>query len=164
MNAHLSVAFTSASAEISSWQAAVWPFWAARCRAVRWPLEQKIRRKYRKTKRNKNSVTNFEHECAPACRIHVSFGRNQQLASCRVTTLGSDMQSGWLVTRTENQKKISKNKTQQKFSNKFSTWMRTGLSRSRQLPLKSAAGKLPCDHFRQRDAERCTGHYNSKIR
>jgi hypothetical protein len=34
----------------------------------------KIRRKYRKTKHNKNSATNFEHECAPVLRIHVSFG------------------------------------------------------------------------------------------
>ena len=111
-----------------------------------------------KTKYNKNSVTNFEHECAPVLRIHVSFGWNQQLASCRLTFQGSEMQSGALVTKTENQMKISKNKTQQKFSNKFSTWMRTSLSHSRQLPLKSAAGKLPCDHSRQRHAERCVGH------
>ena len=158
MNAHRSVAFTSASAEISSWQAAVWPFQAAQCRAVRCILEQKIRRKYRKTKHNKNSATNFEHECAPVCRIHVSFGWNQQLASCRVTIPGSPMQSGALHTRTENQKKISKNKTQQKFSNKFWTWMRTGLSHSRQLRLKSAAGKLPCDHSRQPNAERCVAY------
>jgi hypothetical protein len=74
MNAHPSVAFTSALAEISSWQAAVWPLLAARCRAVRWPLEQKIRRKHRKTKHNKNSVTYIEHECAQVCHIHVSFG------------------------------------------------------------------------------------------
>ena len=158
MNAHSSVAFTSASAEISNWQAAVWSLRAARCRAVYWPLEQKIRRKHRKTKHNINSVTNFEHECALVCRIHVSFGWNQQLASCRVTIQGSPMQNGLLATRTENQMKISKNKTQQKFSNKFSTWMRTRLSHSRQLRLKSAAGKLPCDHSRKRDAERCVGH------
>ncbi len=219
MNAHLSVAFTSASAEISSWQAAVWPFIAAWCRAVRNQLEQKIRRKYRKTKHNKNSVTMFEHECTPVCRIHVSFRWNQQLASCRVTIHCSFMQSGALATRTENKKKISVNKTQQKFSNKFSKmnahrsvaftsasaeisswqaavwpcsaapcravrwrlkqkirwkyqwtkhnknsvtnfqkWMRTCLSHSRQLWLKSAAGKLPCDHSRQRHAERCLGH------
>ncbi len=94
----LVLAFTSASAEISSWQAAVWPFSAARCRAVRCcQLEQKIRRKYR--------------------------GK----------------------------------KTQQKFSNKFWTWMLTKLSHSRQLRLKSAAGKLSCHHFRQRHAERCVG-------
>jgi hypothetical protein len=155
MNAHSFVAFTSASAEISSWQAAVWPLSAASCRAVHWSLEQKIRWKYRKTKHNKNSATNFEHECAPVCRIHVSFRWNQQLASCRVTITGSVMQSGALVTRTENQMKISKNKTHQKFSNKFWTWMRTSLSHSHQLPLKSAAGKLPCDHVQQRNAERC---------
>jgi hypothetical protein len=40
--------------------------------------------------------------------------------------------------------------------------MRTRSSHSRQLWLKSAAGKLPCDHKRQRDAERCIGHYNRK--
>ena len=166
MNAHSSVAFTSASAEISSWQAAVWPFKAAKCRAARCQLEQKIRWKYRKTKHIKNSVTNFQHDCAPVLRIHVSFRWNQQLTSCRVTIFGSVMQSGALFPRTENQMKMSKNKTQQKFSNKFSTWMRTGLSHSRQLPLKSAAGKLPCDLSRQlpcdlsrqRDAERCVGH------
>ena len=109
-----------------------------------------------KTQYNKNSATNFEHECAHVCRIHVSFGWNQQLASCRETFPGSVMQSGALLqTRTENQKKISKNKTQQKFSNKFWTWMRTRLSHSRQLRLKSAAGKLPWDLSRQRHAERC---------
>ena len=124
MNAHKLFAFTSASAEISSWQAAVRPFQAARCRAVHWPLEQKIRKKYRKTKHNKNSVTNFEHECALHLRIHVSFGRNQQLSSCRVTSCDSEMQSGLLATRTENQKKISNNKTQQKFRNNFQTRMR----------------------------------------
>ena len=158
MNAHRAVAFTSALAEISSWQAAVWPFKAAKCRAVCWSLEQKIRRKWRKTKHKKNSVTNFEHECTPFCRIHVSFGWNQQLASCRVTVCGSAMQSGALPTRTENQIKMSKNKIQQKFSNKFWTRMCTSLSHSRQLRLKSAAGKLPCDHDRQRNAERCVGH------
>ncbi len=158
MNAHWFFAFTSASAEISSWQAAVWPFKAAKCRAARCQLEQKIRSKYRKTKHNKNSVTNFQHECALVCRIHVSFRWNQQLASCRVTITGSAMQSGALATRTENQMKTSKNKTHQKFSSKFSTWMRTRLSHSRQLPLKSAAGKLQCDHYRQRNAERCFDH------
>jgi hypothetical protein len=100
MNAHRIVAFTSASAEISSWQAAVRPFSAASCRAVRCMLEHQIRIKYRKTKHNKNSETNFEHECEPVCRIHVSFGRNQQLASCRVTIQRSAMQSGLLGTRT----------------------------------------------------------------
>ncbi len=158
MNAHRSVAFTSASAEISSWQAAVWPCSVATCKAVLWLLEQTISWKYRKTKHNKNSATNFQHECALVCRIHVSFGWNQQPASCRATIHGSAMQSGALVTRTENQKKISKNKTQQKFSNNFSTWMHTGLSHSRQLRLKSAAGKLPCDHYRQPNAERCFGN------
>ena len=40
--------------------------------------------------------------------------------------------------------------------------MRTRLSHSRQLPLKSAAGKLPCDHSRQRHAERCIANWNKK--
>jgi hypothetical protein len=80
-------------------------------------------KKISKNKTQQNSVTNFQHECAPVLRIHVSFGRNQQLASCRVTIHGRDMQSGVLGTRTENQMKISKNKTQQKFSNKLQTRM-----------------------------------------
>jgi hypothetical protein len=42
MSAYKSIAFTSASAEISSWQAAVGPFKAAKCRAVDWALQQKI--------------------------------------------------------------------------------------------------------------------------
>ena len=91
-----------------------------------------------KTKYNKNSVTNFEHECAPVLRIHVSFGWNQQLASCRVTIQGSAMQSGALATRTENQKKISKNKTQQKFSNKFQTRMQQHKSAVLQVALVHA--------------------------
>jgi hypothetical protein len=45
-------------------------------------------------------VTNFKHECALVCRIHVSFGINQQLARLCVTILGSAMQSGVLPTRT----------------------------------------------------------------
>ena len=110
MNAHQSVLFTSALAEISSWQAAVWPFKAARCRAVQNSLEQKIRWKYRQTKNNKNSVKHFEHECALVYFIHVILLWNQQLASCRVTIQGSNMQSGASVTRTENQKKTSTNK------------------------------------------------------
>ncbi len=40
--------------------------------------------------------------------------------------------------------------------------MRTRLPHSRQLPLKSAAGKLPCDHPGQRNAERCVGNWNRK--
>jgi hypothetical protein len=40
--------------------------------------------------------------------------------------------------------------------------MRTRLSHSRQLRLKSAAGKLPCDRFQQRNAERCVGDCNRK--
>ena len=40
-----------------------------------------------------------------------------------MTIYGSEMQSGALATRTENQKKISQNKTKQKFSNKFQTRM-----------------------------------------
>ena len=98
---HLSFASTSALPAISSSHTAVRPSQAARCRAVHWSLEQKIRRKYRKTKHNKNSATNFEHECAPVCRIHVSFACNQQLACCRETITGSEMQSGALATRTK---------------------------------------------------------------
>jgi hypothetical protein len=158
MNAHRSFAFTSAAAEISSWQAAVWPCSAAKYRAVRCQLEQKIRRKYWKTKRNKDTVSKFQHECAPVLRIHVSFRWNQQLASCRETITGSAMQSGVVGTRTEYQMKVSENKTQQKISNKFWTWKRTRLSHSRQLRLKSAAGKLPFDHNRQRNAERFVVH------
>jgi hypothetical protein len=55
---------------------------------------------------NKISVANFKHECAHVRRIHVSFGCNQQLAHCRVTIRSSEVQSGGLVTRTENQKQI----------------------------------------------------------
>jgi len=40
--------------------------------------------------------------------------------------------------------------------------MRTSLSHSRQLRLKSAAGKLPCDHMRQRNAERWFGYWSTK--
>jgi hypothetical protein len=40
--------------------------------------------------------------------------------------------------------------------------MRTRSSHSRQLWLKSAAGKLPCVLFRKRNAERSIGHYNRK--
>jgi hypothetical protein len=62
-----------------------------------------------KNENNKNSATNFEHKCALVSRIHVSFARNQKLASCCVTVFGSEMQSG---TKTEIQKKVSKNNTQ----------------------------------------------------
>ena len=60
--------------------------------------------------KNSKSVINFKHECALVCRIHVSFGINQQLARLCVTTRGSEMQNGrtsMSVTRTENQKRIS---------------------------------------------------------
>ena len=40
--------------------------------------------------------------------------------------------------------------------------MRTWLSHSRQLRLRSAAGTIVCDLPRQRDEERCIGHYNRK--
>jgi hypothetical protein len=57
------------------------------------------------------SVKQFKHESALVFRIHVSCRWNQQLASCRVTIFGSEMQSGALETRSENQMKISKHKT-----------------------------------------------------
>jgi hypothetical protein len=47
-----------------------------------------------KSKCNKKSETNFEHRCAQVCRIHVSFGCNQQLASFNAAMTGSIMQSG----------------------------------------------------------------------
>ncbi len=50
----------------------------------------------------------FERKRAPVLCIHVSFACNQQLAHFQATTLGSVMQSGFLVTRTENQKQTSK--------------------------------------------------------
>jgi hypothetical protein len=53
-----------------------------------------------KTQYNTKSVTNFGHECALVCGIHVNFACNQQLASCRVIITGSVMQSGASVTRT----------------------------------------------------------------
>jgi hypothetical protein len=49
-----------------------------------------------------------KHKFAPVCRIHVSFGRNQQPAGFNMTINGSEMQSGALETRTENQKPDSK--------------------------------------------------------
>ena len=60
-----------------------------------------------KTQHNKKQATNFKHKYAPISCIHVSFGINQQLAYFHVTNRGSEMQSGVLTTRTENQKQIS---------------------------------------------------------
>jgi hypothetical protein len=68
---------------------------------------------------NTESAANFEHKCAPVRRIHVSFACNQQLANCRATVQGSEMQSGPLATRTENQKQISKTQLQHRISRKF---------------------------------------------
>jgi hypothetical protein len=41
--------------------------------------------------------------------------------------------------------------------------MRTCSLHSRQLCLQSEARKLPGDHYRQRDAERCIGNWNRKL-
>ncbi len=54
INAHLVFAFTSALPAISSLHTAGWSFSEARCRAVRWPLEQKIRSKVE----NQNTTQN----------------------------------------------------------------------------------------------------------
>ncbi len=72
-----------------------------------------------KTQYNSKSASNYKHECAPVYRIHISFGINQQLASCRVTITGSNKQSGAMATRTEHQKQSSK--TQHKISIKLQT-------------------------------------------
>jgi hypothetical protein len=61
-----------------------------------------------KTQHNAKPVKKFKDEGAHACRIHVSFGFDQQQARLCVTINGSEMQSSPLVTRTENQKRISK--------------------------------------------------------
>jgi hypothetical protein len=44
-------------------------------------------------KYNKKSATSFKYKCAQICHIHVSFACNQQLARCRLTILGSPVQS-----------------------------------------------------------------------
>ncbi len=56
----------------------------------------------RRLKYNNKSAANEKHKCAPVFCIHVSFACNQQLAHCRATTTGSEMQSGELETRSEN--------------------------------------------------------------
>jgi len=61
-----------------------------------------------KPKYKTNSVTNFEHKCAPVFCIHVSFACNQQLAHCRAMMKDSIMQRGALEPRTKYQKQISK--------------------------------------------------------
>jgi hypothetical protein len=92
---------------------------AAKCRAVDWTLEHKIRSTLRKTLFNTKSVTHFEHNCALVCRIHVSFACNQLLARCRVTFHGSEVQSGVEVSRTEIQKRISTTKCNTKSETHF---------------------------------------------
>jgi hypothetical protein len=69
---------------------------------VYWSLEQKIRSKAQKQNATQNQQQNQNKICAPVLCIHVSFACNQQLAHCRVTITGSEMQSGALDTRTEN--------------------------------------------------------------
>jgi hypothetical protein len=77
--------------------------------------------RFTKTNQTK-SATHFKNKRAPVCSVHVSFGINQQLALLCVTDTGSFMQSGALVTRTENQEHIPKTqyntKSAQKFKNK----------------------------------------------
>jgi hypothetical protein len=76
-----------------------------------------------KTQHNTKSATNFKHDCALGCRIHVRFGSNQQLARLRVTFFSSSMQSNLAVTRgptrTENQKRISKTQHNTKSATNF---------------------------------------------
>jgi len=47
-----------------------------------------------KTQHNAKPVKKFKDEGAHACRIHVSFGFDQQLARLCVTIRSSEMQSG----------------------------------------------------------------------
>ena len=49
---------------------------------------------FKKTQHNAKPVKKFKDEGAHACRIHVSFGFDQQLARLCVTINGSEMQSG----------------------------------------------------------------------
>jgi hypothetical protein len=73
-----------------------------------------------KAQHSKTSAKKFKYKCALVCRIHVSFGINQQLTCLCVTSTGSLMQSGASATRTENQKWISKTQytqNQQQISN-----------------------------------------------
>jgi hypothetical protein len=69
---------------------------------VFWELEQKIRSKAKKQNATQNHQQNQNKICALVLCIHVSFGCNQLLANCRVTIIGSAMQSGALGTRAEN--------------------------------------------------------------
>jgi hypothetical protein len=74
---------------------------------VSWPLEQKLEAKL------KNKIQH-KYKCAQVVLcIHVSFACNQQLAYCRVTMLGSDMQSGVLASRAEIRSKVKKQNTTQ---------------------------------------------------
>jgi hypothetical protein len=69
-----------------------------------------------KTKHITKSAASFQNKThyrtsnALVFRIHVSFSCNQQLTRYTVTIKGSDMQSGGLVTKRDNQKRISKTK------------------------------------------------------
>jgi hypothetical protein len=71
-------------------------------------LETTTEHQKHRSKTQYKSATNSKHKCAPVCPIDAKFGINKQLASCRVTITGSDVQSGALETRTENQKQPSK--------------------------------------------------------
>ena len=67
--AHLSVAFTSALFAISSWHASMLPLAAERCRAVDWPLEQKIRGEIHK----QNNTTNQQQTLKMNAHLSVAF-------------------------------------------------------------------------------------------
>jgi hypothetical protein len=56
------------------------------------------KRRISKTQHNAKPVKQFKDEGAHACRIHVSFSFDQQLARLCVTINGSEMQSSPLVT------------------------------------------------------------------
>ena len=75
---------------------------------MRCSLEQKIRSEFQKHNATQRHEHISKHQCAPVCRIHVSFGVNKLPARFCATITGSFMQSGALVTRTENQKRVSK--------------------------------------------------------
>ena len=112
-----------------------------------------------KTQSRTTSLTHLKDKCTPVCRIHISFGVNQQLACFNVITSGSDMQSHDLVARTKNQKQISKTQCNTTSFTHFKTSVSTRLSHSRQLCLQSAAvmfGSLQGDP--QRDVERCVDY------
>jgi hypothetical protein len=86
-----------------------------------------------KTQSRTTSLTHLKDKCTPVCRIHISFGVNQQLACFNVITSGSDMQSHDLVARTKNQKRIFTTQQDTTSMTHFKTSMRTCQSHSRQL-------------------------------